>query len=357
MMNKRTKIAIIVLLVLFISACSPQSRYEKAVRLMEDGEYTKAAKQFAKIEDFEDSGLLAQRCEEEVVYLKAKELFDSEDYSGAQELLLSIPSHDAASIMLVDATNEVTYAIAISLVGEERYEEAMDVLVGILGFSDASSMYAHCTEEARIRREYKAALDSMASKDYKGAYSILATLGGYEDSTTLMSECREKSYIQAGLCLENGEKAQAYDLLSWLGGYRDSSEKLKECIIPMPSSGVILKPVSGSINVTLNCTDPDNGFYFKVYKSDGTLAHVLFVRPNSKATAKLPSGTYSINVARGAYWFGEEEMFGSKGVYQQLLFNNGNDSTFSIRSNYDYTIKLGVTDGNVGTKAINPGSF
>ena len=71
----------------------------------------------------------------------------------------------------------------------------------------------------------------------------------------------------------------------------------------------------------------------------------------------MPAGKYILKVAYGyGDWFGEKEMFGSKGTYQRLQSSDTSD-IFEI-GNGDYELTLrSSSNGNVGTKDEDRSGF
>ena len=67
---------------------------------------------------------------------------------------------------------------------------------------------------------------------------------------------------------------------------------------------------------------------------------------------KIPSGNYIMLFSSGPYWYGEDLMFHSLGVYQK-------SETLEIKSaKYKHTFTLeAVDDGNTGIYQASPSEF
>ena len=131
--------------------------------------------------------------------------------------------------------------------------------------------------------------------------------------------------------------------------YGDWMIRAATCVQPWPKTGVLYKnpQVSGSsteLTVKYN-SDPEYAMLVKIYTLDNTLARTMFIAGNSKATTRLPAGTYIIKDGRGTEWFGEEDSFGENGSYEIMTFSDG-EQTVQLKKNYSSTITVNVRDSD-----------
>ena len=101
--------------------------------------------------------------------------------------------------------------------------------------------------------------------------------------------------------------------------------------------------------------------YFKIYKKSGNeeiLVLSAFIAQGQNITVTMPAGDYIFKAAYGTgEWYGEKEMFGSKGTYQRLKSSDTSD-IFSVSSgSYTLTLRASTGSGNVGTKSESRDNF
>ncbi len=72
---------------------------------------------------------------------------------------------------------------------------------------------------------------------------------------------------------------------------------------------------------------------YKLVRTDGTLVFTKMMEPNSQETVDFPSGRYTLKIAKGDTWLGDEEAFGPGGEYSTTdIFTFKPNGTYKITS-------------------------
>ncbi len=120
----------------------------------------------------------------------------------------------------------------------------------------------------------------------------------------------------------------------------------------LPKNGIISGGKSGT-QVVVKISSSSNPTYvqFRSEKNNKIMASA-FVHSGKQVSMKIPSGNYIMLFSSGPYWYGEDLMFHSLGVYQK-------SETLEIKSaKYKHTFTLeAVDDGNTGIYQASPSEF
>lgn len=190
---KRKKVLLAVVCFAVVAICAillitkviiPNSHYNDAVRLMENGDYDAAVEAFEELQGYKDSSEKIEECKKE------KE-----------------------------------YVAAIALMESKNYDAAIKAFQSLGGYKDSTERIKEC-ETAISDGKYDEAVKLMKSEDYLGAISIFEELDGYNDSTAKIEECRTILYDSAVAMMENGDYEDALALFKSLGSYRDCAERI-----------------------------------------------------------------------------------------------------------------------------------
>jgi hypothetical protein len=72
---------------------------------------------------------------------------------------------------------------------------------------------------------------------------------------------------------------------------------------------------------------------FKLVRTDGTIEFTKMMQPDTSETVDFPSGRYTLKIARGDAWLGDEQAFGPAGEYSTTdLFQFKPGMTYEIKS-------------------------
>ena len=97
--------------------------------------------------------------------------------------------------------------------------------------------------------------------------------------------------------------------------------------------------------------DSERAMLMRIFKGD-TQVSCLFIGGTGQATVKLPAGTYTIKDGTGYQWFGLKEAFGREGDYEVMTFGENDEEKVTLKSGYEYTIRVNVSDSNSSGEGI-----
>ena len=187
---------VILVAILLNTVIIPLIRYDKAVDLMNEGEYEHAVEIFDSLDGFLDS---------------------DEKYDQCQ----------------VQISNAKTYSDAIKLMNDGKYAKAIEVFEALNGFEDSTAKIEECKQLLTKDETYAAALALMNEGKYEEAISAFESLNGYKESAEKIVECtnaiKDEAYANALTLMNTGKYEEAIAAFEALNGYKDSAEKIKEC--------------------------------------------------------------------------------------------------------------------------------
>ena len=131
----------------------PNAKYNKAVTLMNSGNYTEAIELFDELEYFKDSTEKIKECE----YNLKKEKYDN----------------------------------AVILMNDKKYQEALELFLYLKDFEDSDDMANKCKESINDLK-YNEALTLVDDGKYDEAYAMFEELGNYKDSEDQLFLTRKK---------------------------------------------------------------------------------------------------------------------------------------------------------------------
>ncbi len=323
-----------------------------AVADMKAEKYSNAAAGFASLDKLHDR-FLNQIC--------LCDAYLAEQDQNWTEILINLyalQKNDPEKKFLENPVSEEDHLVADAVVSAS-YDPAD--LLDIIEPGSAEEEALKSTAEKGFK--YTAAKEKLYYENYREAMDAFEELGDFLDSRDCYEEAKsgyehyETIYLEAEDYYNNEEfyKAkQLFDSLS-LHDYKDSEERAASCEQPLPENGALKFGNGSGVELTVKVPNQNESVLLKLYDSNGTTAGQVFVHPGKSATVKMKGGTYTIKAAYGTHWYGEIDLFGSYGNYQQLL--NGYDAAFMLESGYAYTLTLGgYSDGNVGTRDIGDAS-
>ena len=237
---------------------------------------------------------------------------NSDDYKAIEAVMK--PETDEEKALVENAIKGLKIKHAVKLAEDMKYDEALALLEEIGDFEDAKEKYT------AIKEEYQ---------NYKDSYAAA------------------ESYYN------NGEYYKAMTAWQKISKYLDSAERAKTCEQKMPGNGS-MKKGSGKIGLKVYAPSGYNTL-IRIYNSKGEVVGQIFIAAGKNATVKLNAGTYTMKVAYGTKWYGEKDLFGGAGIYLQL--KNGTSDNFTLKKNYNYTLRLqSGTSGNVGADTVSGGA-
>lgn len=207
-MNKK-RILIIAACVVLIGACVlvytlvivPNTKYNNAVKAMQNKQYTEASIAFQELKNYKDS-------ETRLLELHANELFDSGSYAEVVDMYATLPAEyqDHADDLIA------MYADASAKRDEGKFDEAISIFTSLGNYTDCST---------QIKQTLYLKAGSLADNgQYDDAIRIYTDLGSYSDAADQIPETK---YRKAAALAEAGEYNDAIALYKELGDYKDSS--------------------------------------------------------------------------------------------------------------------------------------
>ncbi len=181
----------------------PNLRYNSAIKLFEEKQYSEAYKAFERISSVKDAAFYANCCLIE---------------QGIQRIIDGNIGPDLPSLLLKEGMQEYTYNRANELFEEHDYDSAEKLY---------SVLYAYLDSKERIDEiQYINATDLLEKKEYRSAYDVFSSLGDYSDSKTKAEECLEALYQNALAYYNNKDFDASNEEFRFLSShsYRNSAE-------------------------------------------------------------------------------------------------------------------------------------
>ena len=322
-------------------------RYETALNLMDQGEIEVALDEFISLKTYKKSETLAEECQNCIDYENAAALMTHGDYELAKSKFLALGEYSDAADRAISCQNAMDYNDALELMNSEKNEDALEIFTSLGDYKFSKNHAAECQN----RISYYAAVYMMELHNYSEALTAFKSLGEFRQSNEYIIECENQiHYAEAIALYEQGDFYAAYCSFNSLADFSDSNQYTVLCIQNPPETSEIYRNdqyISRSVSLDIFGPANDEGILtlIKVYTQDDELVSVVFINGDDKINIKLPSGSYSIKRASGYMWFGENDMFGDEGYYLKLLFTD--NDYIRLSSNYVYTLRFSVTNGNV----------
>lgn len=184
----------------------PFVKYQKAVNLMEEGNYDQAVTAFQEMDGYRDSETMILESQ----YRKANLFMETGNYQYAKEIFLQLDGYGES----VEKAKECDYQYALVLMNDKAFEPAIAILEQLGDYKDSAAKITNS--------QYGIAVQKMEQDDYANALKILETLPGDYDKENAVKEC--KYQISLGL-IEEGQIVAAYEMLLEVGDYKDGLDK------------------------------------------------------------------------------------------------------------------------------------
>lgn len=213
------------------------TRYQEAVSLEKDEKYIEALKTFKELKNFKDSKQRATKVDEKMasIYSTAlsqiKEGKYIEAYTALDELGDYKDSLEKKAEISKDYEKDQEYEEINRLLSNKYYAEALNRLKNLKGFKDSNKKIKEI--EKKIEEKYKEALDLVEKEEYINAHKILNGLKGYKDVEekikSIADKCAiEEKYLKAKDNIDRSDYIEAYELLNKIKGFKDSAALAEE---------------------------------------------------------------------------------------------------------------------------------
>ena len=202
-----------------------------------------------------------------------------------------------------------------------------------------------------------------------GGSSSGSAASGSESSASASSSAEDEAkaeYDRAVALFDEGKFFSAKEAFE-KSGYQDWEQRAAACVQPMPETGELwhnenMVTDEMILEFAVNEDNADLGRYIAVYSQDKQLAATLFVKGGGTVSTGLPGGNYYIKDAKGTEWYGSDELFGSDGNYETMVFDEieGDRYLTVLDAGYEWTITINTGSGegqNVGSEEDEWGSW
>ena len=180
--------------------------------------------------------------------------------------------------------------------------------------------------------------------------SSASVSGSSEASSSNAEEQGKAEYDRATALFEEGKYYSAKKAFEE-SGYGDWGQRAAACVQPMPETGELwhntdLESDEMILSFDVNEQDSNTGWYISVYTEDKKPAATVFVKGSGTVETKLPGGNYYIKDAKGTEWYGEDELFGPDGHYENMIFDEveGDRYLTALDAGYEWKITIQNAD-------------
>ncbi|MBQ6935970.1 MAG: hypothetical protein IJN49_05400 [Clostridia bacterium] len=207
-------IAIIVVnAIRFVPGYIAETRYNSALELIENKNYTEAIEIFTDLGEYQDSQEKIKECK----YQNALLLIDAENYTEAKAILGELNGYNsdiATKIQICD------YSIAKQYLEKGKYDKAKELFTALKDYGDSKEMIKECS--------YRKALSLIEGKKYEDAIKILSDIKKYSDSSEKINEAKYL-YVTENLTSDNETTVKYLKELAKIK-YRNSADLKQELL-------------------------------------------------------------------------------------------------------------------------------
>lgn len=332
-------------------------RYEQAFALMDSGAAEEAKAAFVELGSFKDAQDQAQECQNMLDYESATKLMKAGSYDKAKQAFDKLGSFEDAQEQTQECQNVLDYDRAVALKDSGEFGQARDIFAALPGYEDADDQAQECQNQM----DYDNAMGLMDAGSYQEAKDIFEALGTYSDAMLLSARCQNNiDYNTADALFNEGSYYEAYQIFWNMSSFKDNYDRAFACIQSNPDNGELYRNddyAKKSCAVNIKLGDKGMSMYMKFYTADDVLVSTVFVKAGAKTKVKLPAGEYRVKTAYGVDWFGEKDMFGDEGYYQELVFDSDN-GLYKLSTRYVYTLEfLQDKEGNIVGQGVGSEGF
>jgi len=254
-------IAVIVVVIIAINAIRflpgfiVETKYNSAVELQENKNYSEAITKFEELGDYEDSEKRIKECK----YQNALLLIEAEDFSGAKGLLSELKGYNTdieTKLQICD------YSIAKKYLEKGKYDKAEELFKELGDYGDSKEMIKECS--------YRKALSFIEGKKYTEAIEILSTMKKYSEASEKINEAKYL-YVTENLSAENETTVKYLKELA-KANYRNSADLKTELLGTSGDSSLkfFVNEASTDTTSTVDSVSHLRSAYFHVVALDET---------------------------------------------------------------------------------------
>ena len=246
---------IVVNAVRFVPGFIAETRYNSALQLIEEKNYTEAIEIFTKLGGYQDSQDKIKECK----YQNALLLIDAENYTEAKTALEELKGYNAdieTKIQICD------YSIAKQYLEKGKYDKAQEMFKALKDYGDSADMVKECS--------YRNALSLIEGKKYEEAIEILSTIKKYSDSGEKLNEAKYL-FVTENLSAENETTVKYLKELAKIK-YRNSVDLKEELLGTSADSALkfFVNTSSTDTETSLDSVSHLRSAYFHIIALDET---------------------------------------------------------------------------------------
>ena len=171
----------------------------------------------------------------QTAYLEAQRLLDEEEYSAAAKAFDALKGFEDSANKAQEAHMQEmaqNYRAAQQLIDDGEYLAAAEAFDALDGYDDSADKAQEARQLQEMAQDYQAAQQLMDDGEYLAAAEAFDALEGFEDSADKAQEARQlqelaQDYQSAQQLMDDGKYMQAMWAFSALD-FRDSAEKAQE---------------------------------------------------------------------------------------------------------------------------------
>lgn len=159
----------------------------------------------------------------------------------------------------------------------------------------------------------------------------------------------EAEYNNANALFEEGKYYSAKKAFE-NNKYGDWEQRAAECVQTKPETGEIWHDENNTsdnmiLTFVVESEEENTSRYIAVYTKDHELVESLFINGTGTVETSLKGGEYYVRSATGTDWYGETELFGEDGKYENMIFDEVEDDRYltSLEEGYEWKITINTT--------------
>ena len=185
----------------------PNSKYNTAVKLLEEEKYDEAIAAFSALGDYKDSNAQVTEGKNRRDYHHAEELLSSQDFDAAEDLFARLGSYKDAServLEVQEARNELRYSEAAELENQRKLIEAHAAFIELGEYSDSEQRARDCARRLAEVEEAAGRIDSALEWYARAGETEAANEARYNYAIENKNNPDEKTYEYLKLLAEQG---------------------------------------------------------------------------------------------------------------------------------------------------------
>ena len=191
---------IVIFVILLNAVIIPNSKYNDAINLYNDGKYERAISAFEELNGYKDSNYQIQKCK----------------------------------TAISNAEKDIIYYRAVELMNNKKYDEAITTFEELNGYKDSRTQIEKCNTAIK-NQEYESAVLLFNSGKYIDAVQAFQKNVDFKDSAEYIDKCnvaiKNQEYESAVLLFNSGKYIDAVQAFQKNVDFKDCAEYIDKCYI------------------------------------------------------------------------------------------------------------------------------